>query len=76
MWVDFPEDKSLVPEKYAEQNLNLRKGYVPKESFPACVLVADDGVMKLATFDKTMPTLTMKEFQDAIKPHIPKKTRK
>jgi len=76
VWVDFPEDKSLVPEKYAEQNLSLRKGYVPKESFPACVLVADDGVMKLAAFDKTMPALTMKEFQDAVKPHLPKKTRK
>ena len=74
--IDFPEDASLVPEQYVEKFRELRKSYIPRDSFPAAVLVADDGFLKLASFDKTLPTLALKEFQDAVKPHIPKKPRK
>jgi len=76
VWVDFPENASLVPEKYVEQNAQLRKLYVARESFPACVLLDDSGFAKLASFDKTLPTMTLRDLQEGIKPHLPKKSKK
>jgi len=70
VWVDLPENASLVPEKFIAPNKELRKAYMPQGSFPACVLLAPDGVIKLEVFDKTLPTLTQKELQDAIKSHL------
>ncbi|MCL1887862.1 MAG: thioredoxin family protein [Kiritimatiellaeota bacterium] len=76
VWIDFPNDKSLVPEKYVEQNKELRKAYVAKGAFPAVTLLGDDGIMKLESLDATLPGLTQRELQETIKPHLPKKAGK
>ena len=72
VWADLPENKSLVPENLAEKIKLLRRGYTARGTFPAVVLLDSDGLIKLAGFDKTLPTTTLRELQDAIRPHLPK----
>ena len=72
VWVDLPEDASLVPEKFAAQNAALRKEHLKPSVFPVCVLLESDGVKKLKTFDKALPVMGLRDFQDGIKFHLPK----
>lgn len=44
--IDFPNDKSLVPEKYVERNQELNEKY-GVEGFPTFVVLDDDGETEL-----------------------------
>jgi len=44
--IDFPNDKSLVPEKYAERNDAMKDGYGIR-GFPTFVVLDDDGITEL-----------------------------
>jgi thioredoxin-related protein len=44
--IDFPQDKSLVPEKYAERNQSLNDAY-NIEGFPTFIVLDDDGQTEL-----------------------------
>ena len=44
--LDFPKDKSLVPEKYAARNTELQKKYSVR-GFPTFVILDDDGETEL-----------------------------
>ena len=46
VWVDFPQDKTLVPEKFAARNKSLSESY-GVEGYPTYVLLDDDGQSKL-----------------------------
>ena len=70
VYVDLPENTSLVPEKFAEKHTQLRKGYLTRGAFPSCVLLASDGIVKLTGVDKTIGDMTHKSLTDAIKPHL------
>ena len=72
VWADIPENKSLIPDNRVEQIRDLRKGYTTRGTFPAVVLLDSEGLIKLAGFDKTLPAMTLRELQDAIRPHLPK----
>jgi len=72
VWADLPENKSLVPENLAARIKDLRRGYTARGTFPALVLLDSDGLVKLAGFDKTLPEMTLRNLQDAIRPHLPK----
>jgi len=72
VWADIPENKSLVPENLVEKVRYLRRGYTTRGTFPAVVLLDSEGIIKLAGFDKNLPTMSLRELQDAIRPHLPK----
>jgi hypothetical protein len=72
VWADIPENKSLVPENHIAKIRELRQGYTTRGTFPAVVLLDSDGLVKLAGFDKTLSSTTLRELQDAIRPHLPK----
>ena len=42
LWLDFPQDKSRVPEKYVKQNETWRDKY-GIEGYPTCVVLDPDG---------------------------------
>jgi thioredoxin-related protein len=46
VWIDFPNDKSLVPQKYVARNAALSEQY-GVEGYPAYVILDDDGKTKL-----------------------------
>ena len=46
VWIDFPQDKTLVPEKYVKRNADLAK-FFGIESYPAYILLDDDGKNQL-----------------------------
>jgi len=89
VWADFPEDASLVPEKFAAQNRALFKDVVntrveqdrrwiyPTTAFPVCVLLDSAAEKKLATLDHKLADLkTVRDFTDYVKPRLPKKDTK
>ncbi len=45
-WIDFPQDKTLVPEKFIARNRALSEAY-GIEGYPAYVVLDDDGQTKL-----------------------------
>lgn len=46
VWLDFPQDKTLVPEKFVARNRALSETY-GVEGYPSYVLLDDDGQTKL-----------------------------
>jgi protein disulfide-isomerase len=72
VWVDLPDNTAPAPEKFAAQHTELRKAYLVKGVYPACVLLASDGIVKLTGFDKTLGDATLKSLVDEIKPHFAK----
>jgi chromosome segregation ATPase len=46
VWIDFPNDKSLVPEKFVARNKALSEQY-GVEGFPTYVVLDDDGKSEL-----------------------------
>jgi hypothetical protein len=46
VWIDFPKDKSLVPEKYVARNKSLASQF-SVEGYPAYIVLDDDGKNKL-----------------------------
>jgi thioredoxin-related protein len=46
VWIDFPNDKTLVPEKYVARNKSLSEQY-DVEGYPAYVILDDDGITRL-----------------------------
>ena len=73
VWVDLPENASLLPEGGLERVKTFRQAHIPPGVFPACFLLDSDGFIKLAGFDKTLPAMSLKELQDAVRPHLSKK---
>lgn len=46
VWVDFPNDKTLVPEKYVSRNKSLSESY-GVEGYPSYIVLDSDGQTKL-----------------------------
>lgn len=46
VWLDFPQDKTLVPEKFAARNRALSEAY-GVEGYPTYIVLDDDGQTKL-----------------------------
>ncbi|MEI7902843.1 MAG: thioredoxin family protein [bacterium] len=46
VWIDFPQDKTLVPEKYVARNRALSEFY-GVDGYPAYILLDDDGQTQL-----------------------------
>lgn len=46
VWIDFPKDKTLVPEKFVARNRALSETY-GVEGYPSYILLDDDGQTKL-----------------------------
>jgi len=76
VFADFPEKASLVPEKFVAQNKELRKKFIPAQTFPACALVSPDGTMKLVDFEKSLPGVSLSDIKEVTKPYLPKKDAK
>lgn len=67
--LDFPKDKSIVPEKYVERNQKLKTQFEVR-GFPSYVILDSDGETKLGQLgsgrDKT-PSSFIAEFETVIK---------
>ena len=46
VWIDFPQDKTLVPEKFTARNRALSEAY-GVEGYPTYIVLDDDGQTKL-----------------------------
>ncbi len=55
VWIDFPNDKSLVPQKYVARNQELQKVF-GVEGFPAYILLDDDGKTELGRLGASRET--------------------
>ncbi len=55
VWIDFPTDKSLVPEKYVARNQELQKVF-GVEGYPAYILLDDDGKTELGRLGASRET--------------------
>lgn len=55
VWVDFPNDKSLVPEKYVARNTALSEAF-GVEGYPTYILLDDDGKTKLGQLGASRET--------------------
>ncbi|MEM9280791.1 MAG: thioredoxin family protein [Verrucomicrobiota bacterium] len=67
--IDFPEDKSIVPEKYAARNDKLREEFEVR-GYPTYIVLDSDGKTKLGQLgagrDKT-PASFVEEFKNVVR---------
>jgi len=66
VWIDFPKDKSLVPEKFVSRNKTLSATY-GVEGFPTYIVLDDDGQTKLGQLGADRE-ITPKKFVDSLSP--------
>lgn len=50
VWIDFPQDKKLVPEKFAQRNQQLAQ-FFGIEAYPSYIILDDDGKTQLGELE-------------------------
>lgn len=50
VWIDFPQDKKLVPEKFVQRNQQLAQ-FFGIEAYPSYIIVDDDGKTQLGELE-------------------------
>ena len=65
--LDFPNDKSIVPEKYLERNEKLQEQF-KVQGFPTYVVLDNDGKTKLGQLGANLtPSSFIDEFKEALR---------
>jgi len=69
VWIDFPQDKTLVPEKYVKRNAELSK-FFEIEGYPAYIVLDADGknqIGQLGADQEINPTLFISHLKSILK---------
>lgn len=69
VWIDFPKDKTLVPEKYVKRNADLSK-FFEIEGYPAYIVLDADGknqIGQLGADQEITPALFISHLKSILK---------